>query len=353
MAINLHDKYAKQIQTAFTTESLIAGRLSTEYSFAGVRTVKISTPQTVPMNDYRRSGTNRYGDPVEMQDTVQELTLTQDKSFSLTVDKGNNADQNGIKAAGKMLALQLKEQAIPEMDKYMLSALAHKAGKIVGVSTTLSKSNICDRISDGTLYMDDHEVPQENRTLFISNAAYKFLKQSGADLNNESVNKKAWVKGQVAEYDNMRVIKVPSGRMPANVNFMIVYKNSATAPVKLSETKLHQDPPGLSGNLMEGREYYDCFVFGVKSDGVYVEVDTASGKGTITATPTITAASGAITCTDSSATIVYTTDGTDPRYSSTTKTGSSAGTGKGTVVKAYAYEDGKYPSEVATVTLTA
>ena len=108
MAINLHDRYAKQIQTAFTSESLITGRLSTEYSFSGVKTVKISTPQTVPMNDYRRSGTNRYGDPEEMQDTKQELTLTQDKSFSLTVDKGNNADQNGTKAAGKMLALQLK-----------------------------------------------------------------------------------------------------------------------------------------------------------------------------------------------------------------------------------------------------
>ena len=96
MAINLHEKYAKKIQTAFVTKSLIAGRLSTEYSFSGVKTVKVSTPQTVPMVDYTRTGANRYGEPVEMQDVVQELTLTQDKSFALTIDKGNNQDQQGI-----------------------------------------------------------------------------------------------------------------------------------------------------------------------------------------------------------------------------------------------------------------
>ena len=36
-----------------------------------------------------------------MEVVVQELTLTQDKSFTMTIDKGNNLDQNGIKEAGK------------------------------------------------------------------------------------------------------------------------------------------------------------------------------------------------------------------------------------------------------------
>lgn len=352
MAINLHSKYAKQISTKFVCESLIAGRLSTEYSWSGVKTVNITTPITVPMGDYRRSGTNRYGEPEEMEDIVQEMTLTQDKSFALTIDKGNNADQNGLKAAGRMLSLQIKEQAVPTMDRYVFSTLAMKAGNIVGNSTKLTKDNICARITEGTTVLDDAEVPDTGRTLFVCSGVYALLKQSKEFLENDKLGEKAVAKGQVGSYDNMPVVKVPKGRWPQNVNFMIVYKNSATAPVKLNDTKLHKDPPGISGNLLEGRQYYDCFIFGAKCDGVYAEVDTAASAGTVLAAPTINTATGAITVPDG-ASCRYTTDGSDPRYSKSAKDGTAAGTGTGTVVKAYAYKDGAYPSPVAVAELTA
>ncbi|MBC8528234.1 hypothetical protein H8699_02115 [Christensenellaceae bacterium NSJ-44] len=354
MAITLHDKYAKQISTMFTTQSLISGLLSNEYDWSGVKTVKVMTPQTVPMNDYTRTGANRYGSPVEMQDIVQEMTLTQDKSFALTIDKGNNADQNGLKAAGKMLKLQLAERAVPTMDKYVFEQLAQLAGTVVGNSTALAKNTVCDRISEGTQVLDDGEVPQEGRTLFVSNATYKLLKHSDEFLGIDKLGEKALAKGQVGEYDNMKVVKVPSGRWPANVNFMIVYKNSATAPVKLNDTRVHQDPPGISGNLLEGRQYYDCFVFGPKAVGIYVEVNTGSGKGTVCSGPSIAEATGAITVGTTGATVKYTTDGTDPRYSNTAKVGTQADvTGEGVVVKAYEYKAGCYPSVVEEATLTA
>lgn len=352
MAINLHEKYAKQIATAFVRESLIDGRLNNEYSFSGVRTVKISTPLTVPMNDYKRTGANRYGEPEEIQDIVQELTMSQDKSFTATVDKGNNKDQNGIKAAGKMMALQMKERVIPMKDKYTFERLAQLAGRVVGNSAKLAKNTVCERISLGTLQMDDDEVPAEGRTLYVSNSTYLALKHSDEFLGIDELGAKALAKGQVGKYDNMTVIKVPVNRWPKNVNFMIVYKNAATAPSKISETKLHQDPPGLSGNLMEGRFYYDVFVIGARANGIYVEVDTSSGAGTVIAAPTINAATGAITVA-SGATCKYTTDGSDPRYSNSAQVGTAAGTGVGKVVKAYAYKDGAYPSPVAEATLTA
>lgn len=352
MAITLHDKFAKQIQQKFTKESIAKGILSDQYSWAGVKTVKISTLQTVPLNDYTRTGANRYGEPVEMQDMVQELTLTQDKSFALTIDKGNQQDQNGIKAAGQALSLQIKERMVPALDTYVLAQLAQKAGKIVGNGTALTKTTVAGRIDDGVAFLDDAEVPEEGRTLLVSSGTFTLLKQSGVDLSCDEVVKKAWVKGKVGEYSGMNVVKVPAGRWPANVNFMIVHKNAGCAPVKLNDTKVHQDPPGLSGNLLEGRQYYDCFVFGAKCNGVYVEVNTGSSAGTVLAAPTIAAATGVITPA-SGATVKYTTDGTDPRYSNTAKVGTSAGTGVGTVVKAYQYKEGAYPSEVATVTLTA
>lgn len=353
MAINLHDKYASQIQEKFTRESLIKGALSGNYDFTGVKTVKIVTPLTVPMNDYTRSGSNRYGTPKEMEDVVQEMTLTQDKSFSITIDKGNNADQNGVKAAGKMLALQIAEQAVPTMDRYCFNQLAQKAGKIVGNSTAISKTNICERITAGTTFMDDAEIPSDNRVLYVPSDTYAKLRLSDEFQKCDSLLDKSLSKGQVGTYDGMNVIKVPAGRWPANVNFMIVHKSAGCAPVKLNDTKMHTDPPGISGNLLEGRQYYDLFVFAAKCNGVYVEVNTGSGAGTICATPTITASSGAIACTTSGATIYYTTDGSDPRYSMTRKTGTTSDvTTSGTIVKAYAVNAGCFPSEVVSTTLS-
>ncbi len=342
--VNLATKFSKQIKTFFAVESLIAGRLSTEYDFAGAKTVKVLTPVTVPMVDYQRAGTNRYGTPQEMQDILQELTLTQDKSFALTIDTGNYEDQMMLKQAGRMLKLQMRERAIPTMDKYVFAQLALKAGKIVGNSTALSKTTICDRISAGTTALDDAEVPQDNRTLFVDAAGYAMLKHSDEFLAVDKLGEKAIAKGQVGLYDNMTVIKVPKGRWPANVNFMIVYKNSAIAPTKLNETRMHKNPPGISGVLLEGRQYYDCFVFGAKCDGVYVEVVTGSGKGTICATPTQT--DGTFASTTTGCTFKYTEDGSDPRYSGSAKIGASEAAAAGTTIKVVAYKDGCFPSAI-------
>ncbi|MBR5543684.1 MAG: chitobiase/beta-hexosaminidase C-terminal domain-containing protein [Oscillospiraceae bacterium] len=350
-AINLHSKYAKEIQTRYTRDSLINGHLSNDYSFSGVKTVRISTPITVPMTDYTRTGTSRYGTPTEMEDIVQELTLTQDKSFTLTIDKGNNADQNGVKEAGRMLALQISEKAIPLMDKYSFERLSKLGGKIVGEATAISKSNVCERITRGTTYMDDCEVPSFGRTLFVPSDTYAKLRLSEEFKACEKLMDKSLTKGIVGTYDNMNVIKVPRSRWPENVNFMIVHKRAACAPVKLNDTKFHKDPPGISGALLEGRQYYDLFVFGAKCDGVYVEVNTASGAGTICEAPVVSAA-GEISCTTSGVGFKYTTDGSDPRYSASAKVGNASDvTESGTVVKAYAYKNGAFPSEVTTVTL--
>ncbi|MBQ8004448.1 MAG: chitobiase/beta-hexosaminidase C-terminal domain-containing protein, partial [Oscillospiraceae bacterium] len=333
--------------TQYVTESLINGCIDNTYSFSGVKTVRISTPITVPMTDYTRTGANRYGTPTEMEDTVQELTLSQDKSFTLTIDKGNNTDQNGIKEAGKMLKLQIAEQAIPLMDKYSFERLTQLAGKVVGSGTAITKANVCERITAGTTYMDDCEVPSSDRTLFVPSETYAKLRLSEEFHGCDGLMEKSLTKGQVGLYDNMRVVKVPRSRWPENVNFIIVHKRAACAPVKLNDTKYHKDPPGISGALLEGRQYYDLFVFGAKCNGVYVDVNTASGAGVICAKPEITP-EGSLGCATSGATMKYTLDGSDPRYSSTATIGTSVpSVAAGTLVRAYAYKDGAFPSEVA------
>lgn len=343
MAVNLFTLDSNVTQSAFTQGSLIGGRLSKEFEFTGAKTVRVMTPLTVPMNDYKREGLNRYGEPVEMQDIMQELTLTQDRSFALTIDKGNNADQGYVKNAGKMLALQLIERAVPEFDRYVFDKLAHGAGTVYGSSETLTSKNICDRISAATAVMDDGEVPSYNRTLFVSAQGYKLLKHSDEFMAVSELGKDALSKGVVGMYDNMSVVKVPATRWVPGVNFLIVHKNSATAPVKLNETKLHRDPPGISGSLLEGREYYDCFVFAPRAVGIYADVDTNIAR--VCDAPTISE-NGTVTGGVSGGVTLYTVDGTDPRYSASALQGSPASAPKGCTVKAIVRKDGRFDSAV-------
>ena len=349
MSETFNIKYDRDMQKGYIETSLVAPHLTDEFEFTGAKTVRISAPVTVPMNDYVRSGANRYGTPSELKDAVQELTLTQDKSFALTIDKGNSQDKNDTEAfARKMLTLQLTERAIPEFDRYALNKLCRKAGTIVGNSTALTKSNIVDRICDGTVFLDDAEISQNNRTLFVSAAVYKLLKLSDEFVSIDKVAMEAVTKGVVGRFDNMKVVKVPKGRWPENVNFMIVHRSAATAPTTIEDAKIHKDPPGVSGNLLEGRNYYDCFVIASRAKGVYVEVDTS--KAGICAAPTISA-QGALTSTTSGAGFKYTLDGSDPRYSKTAMDGQPQNVASGTVVKAYAYKADMFDSAVSEKTI--
>ena len=175
------------------------------------------------------------------------------------------------------------------------------------------------------------------------------LRLSDEFTKADDLIKKSLVAGQVGEYDGMPVVKVPAGRWPQNVNFMIVHRSSACMPMKIKETRIHQDPPGISGNLLEGRQYYDCFVFGKRACGIYVDVNTGSGGGTVMTAPTVSTA-GVVTQSGAS-TIWATTDGSDPRYSKTrvaVASGSAPAHKAGDTVRAYAEGSGEaFPSPVA------
>ena len=196
MAVNLAGKYSNKIAEKFTKESYVAGNASMEYDFAGVKSISIYTPQTVDLNDYKRSGENRFGTPVEMQDTVQEVELSQDKGFSITIDKGNNVDQMNTKGAAKMLNAQIKEQVVPYMDKYTLRRWAEQAGTIAGTDAP-TKETIVEKIFEGAKVLDNELVPDQERVLYIPTTYYNMLRLSKEFLAVDTLAEKALAKGYV------------------------------------------------------------------------------------------------------------------------------------------------------------
>ena len=360
MAINLAAKYSKEIANAFTLRSVVDGTTNKDYDFTGVKTLNVYTPVTQSLADYQRTGTSRYGTPTELQDTMQELMLTRDRSFSITIDKGNNSEQMGAKEASRILSIEMNEQAIPEMDKYALGRFADYAGKIVAVGAAPTSDNIAQKLSDGMVAMSNKNVPADGRFIFIGWSCFGALRLSSQFIGVESLAKSGLVKGAIGTFMGAQVVVVPDDYLKKGDKtcyFIITHKNSVIQPKKVQDYFVKENPAGINGALLEGRFIYDAFVLGGRCDGVYAAV--ASGAQQAAPAFTYAASTKKETIASSGADfILYTTDGTDPRYSSSAvkAVGGSATVdlsgfaGGSAVLKAVAIKDGAFTSDLAAAT---
>ena len=276
MAINLATKFDKKVAERFSKKSITDAFCGKDYDFAGVKTVKVYTVDTVATTDYTRSGTSRYGSITELGDTVQELTVTQDKGFTFTIDKGNAQEQYNVKQSNKALQREWDEVVTPEIDKYRLSAWATGAGLTKTYEAAPTKDTILEMLLTAGAAMNNALVPREGRAIFIPESVYILTQLADQIITNDKLGEKAIVHGSVGMIGQMNVVPVPDSYMPEGVQFLIKYKSATADPVKLKDYKIHVDPPGISGDLVEGRYLYDSFVLTTKNKGIYV----AKGKFT-------------------------------------------------------------------------
>lgn len=275
MAINLAEKYSKKTADKFYQESVILGKTARQYKWDGVKSVNIYTITTVAPGDYNREGTSRYGTPTEVQDTFQTLSITRDRSVALTVDKGNNKQQEMIKNAGKVMSLQIREQFVPEMDKYCLEKWATHTGVQTGTDASITKSNIVAAINKARVALVNKSVPKNNAYLYIGATNFALLTEAPEFTYLEKAGTKALEEGVVGKCKGFKVVEIPDDYLPTGVNFMVVCKESVEAPTQIKDMKIHEDAPGISGALLEVRWLYDAFVIDTKKDGIYVSKKSA------------------------------------------------------------------------------
>ncbi|MCD8024530.1 MAG: hypothetical protein LUE64_03250 [Candidatus Gastranaerophilales bacterium] len=268
MTENLAEKYSQKVDERFTAGSLTEALINKDYDWTGVDTVKIYSIDTTSLNDYTKSGTQRYGTPSELTDSVQSLTLTQDKAFTFTIDKLYELSQEGTKSAGAALRRQLDEVVVPEIDIYRISKLIESAGASEVSSTT--KSNAYEQFLTAMETLSDSLVPLVGRIALISPSFYKYLKLDDTFIKNSDLGQEITINGQVGKVDGVPIVVVPSSYLSSNVNFIVTHPSALVAPVKLSEYKIHTNPPGVSGSLIEGRIIHDAFVLNNKQASVYV-----------------------------------------------------------------------------------
>jgi hypothetical protein len=261
MAVNLALKYRKGISQAHALKSLTKEAFGIKADFIGVSTVRVYTLTSQPLVDYTRTGANRYGTPAELQDTVQEMTLSKDRGFSITVDKGNFIQGDMQKTTGNVIKIQLEERFIPEQDTYNLTVLAAAATAASQVATAaVTASNAYEKFLDGTVALDNDKTPKDGRIAFVSPTFFKFIRLDNSFMRPSEITSKALINGQIGEIDGVKIVMVPASYLPANVSFILTHKDANVAPMQLEDINVFEKAQGISGALIEGRFIYDAFV---------------------------------------------------------------------------------------------
>lgn len=238
-------------------------------TFHGVAGVTIYNVDTVAEVDYVRYGKDRFGPLVELGTGVQEFTLSQDKAFTFTIDRGNLEDSMMVQEADKAVKRQVREVSIPTTDIYRLTVLAAYASANGQVTTSaLSASNIFQGILAERAALIDAEVDVDDLVVYISATAETYLWRDpefkGACDKSYADNKT----GVIGKVLGMTIVVCPSSYYIANFGFMVVRKDVLVAPTKFNMVRILDVVQGIDGKVAEGRRYYDAFIPANKGVGI-------------------------------------------------------------------------------------
>jgi len=264
MPINLAAKFESKTSDLLFTERKTKLVTNQDYSWDGVNAINVYTLADPVMGNYNSAGgANRYGNPTEVEDTVQTFTLSRDRSWTKTIDKSNYQDTQMVRKPAKYLAQATRNILVPELDTYIIASIV-TAGEVANrddIVTDAATTAANAYVNFTTINADitNNDGPMEGRIALATPTFVAFLKQSTL-FDSSDVGLADRKSGVVAKMDGVKIVQVPSTRFPANTDLVITHPSVCVAPEKLIDYTLHSNAPGISGDLLEYRHRYDAFV---------------------------------------------------------------------------------------------
>ncbi len=289
-SITYAQKFLPVIDEIYKEESVTEGLdTSTMADFSGANEIKVLKVATTGLGNYSRNGGYPKGD---ISATWETMKLTQERGKELSIDRMDDEETLGT-VFGTITGNFMREWVIPEIDAYRFAKYAATSG--IGKKTeTLTKDTIIASIDDASAEMDENEVPQEGRVLFVNSdlkpiLSKALLRQWGSEDELNTV---------INGYNNMKIIYVPKNRFytkidmnsgesawgfsKANagepINFMMVYPQALVQAKKFVMPKIFtpDENQKMDAWLFQFRLYHDAFVYDNKVKGVYVSERTGA-----------------------------------------------------------------------------
>ena len=288
-AIQLFQKYIPLLDEVYKLESktqILDG--DTSLVKAGQNANEIIIPKMVldGMADYKRAGSG--GDSYAMGNiniSYETVKFNYDRGRKFTVDEMDNEETAGL-AFGQLSSSFLREKVIPEVDAFRMASYAAKAGKTKSGSLADGVAVLNELVIAQTV-MDEAEVPEENRILYITPGHYNAVHAVDTTKSREVLASFSEIK-KMPQSRFYTAINLKDGRADdellggyekaadgRNINFMVIHKGAVLQYPKHSVKRvIHPDYNSESdGYLCFFREYGLADVYENKVDGVYLHHD--------------------------------------------------------------------------------
>lgn len=290
MPYNYVDSFLTVLQQKYTKELTSSGLTTQNAQFIGTKTIKIPRLDVGGYKDHSRSGGwNRQA----ISNDFETKVLAFDRDVEFFVDAMDVDETNQILSAANTTNVFEAEQAIPELDKYRYSKIHADyvaLGKTPDITelTVVNALQVFDKLMQN---MDEAEVPEEGRILYVTPTVHTLLKQAedmkrviNVQENNGAINR------AVRSLDDVTLVKVPSSRMKTAFNFtngavpgvgakqinmILIHPQAVIAPIKHSAIYLWEpgSHTGGDGYLYQNRRYTDLFLINRKVEGIQINAE--------------------------------------------------------------------------------
>ncbi|PEB52452.1 capsid protein [Bacillus sp. AFS098217] len=295
MAKNYAHDYQQGLQQKFSTGLSFAELYNTpnnqSVKWTGPKTIQIPRITVGGYTDVDRDVVGNYTRRAD--NDWEPKTIAHDREFKTLVDPQDIDETNMALSIVNITRVFNSEQKFPEMDKYMASKLYSEftgAGKTAN-ATALTADTVLSTFDDFMMEMDDSEVPQEGRILYVTPQVNKLLKQAKEiqrmlvlNTNNGTANR------NIYDLDAVTIKVVPSSRMKTAYNFtngavpdvaakqinmILVHPLSVISPQKYDFVDLDEPTAATAGKyLYYERKYWDVFAIQKKVDGIKFNITT-------------------------------------------------------------------------------
>lgn len=286
--------YATQYQEALVQKFTKGASFGALYNTPNNNIIKWTGPKTIQIPSIKVGGYTDVDRNVvggytrRVDNSFEPKTLAHDREFRTLVDPVDIDETNMAVSIANITRVFVNEESIPEHDKYMASKLYSEFtgfGKTADV-TALTAANVLGVFDTFMLEMDEAEVPQEGRILYVTPAVKKLLKEA------EQIQRTLDIKGagenainrNVYSLDDVTIVTVPSSRMKTAYNFtsgavadptakqinmILIHPLSVVAPQKYEFVDVDTPSAATGGKyLYYERKYWDVFLLQAKADGV-------------------------------------------------------------------------------------
>ena len=243
------------------------------------------------LGDYSRANGFVNGDVTL---TWETHALTQDRGRSFQIDNMDNMETIDT-AFGQLAGEFIRTKVVAEIDAYRIAKLASKAGTIA-TPDTLTASTAAKAVDEAIAAMNEAEVPEEERVLFVTPQVYKFISQSTDFIKNLNGAAGTGIDNRFSSYNGIPVSVIPQTRMYTkltmltgatgqeaggytkdgttgkDINFILVHKPSVLGVTKHIAPRIFTPETNQDADAykFQYRIYHDLFVPDNKTKGIYL-----------------------------------------------------------------------------------